>query len=357
MPVQSVPTTQPSSVPKDEEQTPTASQEPIPQSPPDQPSPEIKQKPNKPSVILLVLLIISLGLAGFFGYKYFQSNQQPITDEQPAPTATATPDPTANWETYTNPILNFSFRTPSELPVIETNTSYNYYEGSAVTVSTEDIYKTAKIKPCEPGNASKPCLVKGSGWGQEKDIEPVNINNNEALNFYIWNEYNTIVNVVEFPSPFIQIATFVDGRGLKERFDQILSTFEFIDQSKTLKKFEGQAYPYSFSYPSYFEVKINPNGSYPKQETANFHNKTTNSPISLLEFRTVEAYYPEYPDNKAIINGNTFWYYIFPEYPGGGQVFVMAEKDKEMIYELRFTGTKTFEDAVIQQIISSFAFR
>ena len=113
MPDQPVTPTQPAAIPTDKEQSPTTPQEPIPQSPPDQPAPEVKQKPSKLPFILIVLLAVAIGLAGFFGYKYFQSNQQPITDEQPIPAVTPTPDPTAGWSTYTNTAHGYSIKFPS----------------------------------------------------------------------------------------------------------------------------------------------------------------------------------------------------------------------------------------------------
>ena len=98
-------------------------------------------------IILSFLLVIALGVAGYFGYMYYQQNQQPSpTNEQ----VTIIPsDPTEDWETYVNPTLNISFKIPDTLSVKETNTPQNFHEEAVVTLSTTDLYKSSKIKPCK----------------------------------------------------------------------------------------------------------------------------------------------------------------------------------------------------------------
>lgn len=80
-------------------------------------------KPKNNSIILLAvfLVLVSLGSLGFWAYKnYFASSPVAL----PQPTAqvvvpTATPDPTANWKTYTNSVYNYSVKYPSDFTIFE----------------------------------------------------------------------------------------------------------------------------------------------------------------------------------------------------------------------------------------------
>lgn len=76
---------------------------------------EIPKKRNSFVIFLIILLIlVSLGSLGFWAYqKYFAPS--PVASPEPssqAVVATATPDVTANWKTYTNVKLGFSVQYP-----------------------------------------------------------------------------------------------------------------------------------------------------------------------------------------------------------------------------------------------------
>ena len=120
----------------------------------------------------------------------------------------------------------------------------------------------------------------------------------------------------------------------------------------------GEKYNFSFTHPAYFEVKRNPHGStYPLEESFLLTNLTSSSSITKIEFRALEGWWPKHPSNFAKVKNTTFWYSINPEYVNGaGLVQVMAEKDKEMIYQWDIYGTSDFNDQVIQQILSTFKF-
>lgn len=95
-----------------------------PETPP-QPEPVIAQKPinmapKKQSPVLMLLVIIialtAICFAGYFGYEnYMLKNQKIVSPPPPEPPIRPTdvPDPTANWDKYTNPVDNFSFKYPS----------------------------------------------------------------------------------------------------------------------------------------------------------------------------------------------------------------------------------------------------
>ncbi|MBI4157225.1 hypothetical protein HY502_00025 [Candidatus Woesebacteria bacterium] len=79
---------------------------------------------NKGFAPIIILVVIALAVAGYFAYQNMQlkksaDNKQqaavPSTTSYPSPTA----NPTANWKTYTNQEYNFSFKYPSDLAVRE----------------------------------------------------------------------------------------------------------------------------------------------------------------------------------------------------------------------------------------------
>lgn len=70
--------------------------------------------------LLSVLLLISSLIAGFFAWKTQQlvSELRVMSNElKPTPTATSTPDPTADWKTYTDNKLSISFNYPENLTI------------------------------------------------------------------------------------------------------------------------------------------------------------------------------------------------------------------------------------------------
>ncbi len=77
---------------------------------------EVQTAPKQSSFLitfLSILLLISCLIAGFFAYQT-QSLVKELTvyklQQKETPIATTTPDPIANWKTYTNSELGFSFR-------------------------------------------------------------------------------------------------------------------------------------------------------------------------------------------------------------------------------------------------------
>jgi hypothetical protein len=83
----------------------------------------VREKGFTPIIILLVL--VGIGFLAYFGY-FYKSSTQPspeatsssISMDTPSPltpTASTTPDPTANWKTYTDPGDSYTYKYPSGL--------------------------------------------------------------------------------------------------------------------------------------------------------------------------------------------------------------------------------------------------
>lgn len=96
-------------------QTPAATPAPIASPQPIVPSPI---KPKNPFMgLVIIILLLSFAAAGFFAYKNWQLKQQ-ISQVKPTPTPiitpSATPDPMANWKTFTNSTWGYSFKYPPQ---------------------------------------------------------------------------------------------------------------------------------------------------------------------------------------------------------------------------------------------------
>ena len=93
----------------------------VPQTPaPEAPAPAAVNKTSANlTVPLVLLLLLSLGGTGYLAYQNMQLQKQiagtkTISYASPSPSASATPDPTANWKTYTDPKGFFTFKYPSD---------------------------------------------------------------------------------------------------------------------------------------------------------------------------------------------------------------------------------------------------
>jgi hypothetical protein len=122
---------------------------------PTETAPIVKEKrPNSwPVIGLLILLVVSLGIAGYFFYQNTHLKQQ-VSQTQPtlSPKATKTPeipsliptiDPTVNWEIYENKDYKFSFKHPGNFKLSNLIEKPFYNLEESITfgiVLTQDIY-------------------------------------------------------------------------------------------------------------------------------------------------------------------------------------------------------------------------
>jgi len=101
--------------------------------PVDSPSDPEKKKPKKFIFIILIIFTIALGATGgVFGYQYVQ--KQKLFQTQPSPTPVVqqpspSPDPTEGWETYTNETFRFSLQYPQDVKLTD---SFKYSEDEII---------------------------------------------------------------------------------------------------------------------------------------------------------------------------------------------------------------------------------
>lgn len=186
------------------------------------------QKSNSITIISLgVFILLCLGAVAFF-YNQNQQLKKMLANYQnqvaTSPTPTATPDPTANWKTYSYSKFNYSFRIPANYVISESDSI-----PSSPKTLQEVILNETKLNGQGPNditidvqaeslNSTLKELVKG--WSNQTAEKTINssvwtIKNNPDLQLYMYLTQNgsKTYTVEGKNGPFI---------------DQILSTFQFV---------------------------------------------------------------------------------------------------------------------------------
>lgn len=89
--------------------------------------PTLPEKAKTNWLILLIFLILGIvvGIIGLLGYqKYFASKPIVVNTPASSPTPSTTPDPTAEWKTYNDPLGQFSFKYPQNYQVEERSNDF-----------------------------------------------------------------------------------------------------------------------------------------------------------------------------------------------------------------------------------------
>lgn len=204
-------------------------------------NPDLKTPPTisptpKPSILLLILsifLIISLAGIGILVYQNKQLQKQ-ISALRSQPTPTPTPPPqakpdlappdTANWKTHTD--TKYSFKYPS------TWTNKQIPVNSFIVMSVGNKTDTLTLSLAEklPGLGLEGEVVEGKVIIDGKEFKkwtPKDLNSQtKSSNQVVW------ISLGENTGDFL---TLYDSSATKDNpskaFDQILSTFKFLDQS------------------------------------------------------------------------------------------------------------------------------
>ena len=212
-------------------------------------------------IIIVILLIIFLGLGVFLGKTYFspQALPQQITSVPTlAPTAIPTADPTVDWKTYTDSKGLFSFKYPSNLveekKTIEAtgasfrNNEYLFdllinYDISSYTSMVDSIKKqvtskdfSANIINIEPFTAYLDSVQSAGGDYSFSRTVIIPMQNDLVVFILRPKDQNK-------------------SSETEKLADQILSTFKFLDQTKTTetenwKTFTSDKFKYSLKYPA-----------------------------------------------------------------------------------------------------------
>lgn len=205
-------------------------------------------------ISMAVFVLLSLSAVGFLYYQNQQLKKM-LANYQVAPTPTssatalATADPTANWKTYTHPTYKYQFKYPSDWSaVVSQSASANTLFGlNADSKSGIGGIEVREI-PTEPQNFNS--LTESKIIKQT----PVTINGISGYK----TKYSNVVSGTNFvfrhkDGLIYNIYINSEGQNDLEIFDQILSTFKFINPV---------ASPSAKPIACTKEAKLCPDGSY-----------------------------------------------------------------------------------------------
>jgi hypothetical protein len=188
---------------------------------------------------LTVLLLIFIGISGYFGYNYYTLKNQSIVETPPAEPPITTPSPTTDatidWKTYTFNPIQLSLKIPPNLTVHteEPNPSIDF---------TAYIQNYAFNAPIPKENAyqlyiilqNTPIITKEEFQLLKNDLNPNSIEDTiiakyPAIKGQVKGERNRFVTYILKGNTKLSIFTSEPTQINKELTDQILSTFKFIE--------------------------------------------------------------------------------------------------------------------------------
>jgi hypothetical protein len=271
--------------------TPQVAQ-PVPPPPPVVPPPVAPTKPKNVlvTVVMVLIALFSLCVAGYFAYQYMQEKQQaaittfeacskaagsamqasypavcvtrdgkrftqPLTPEEqqnllpPDPTADLSRAVPRDWKTYTNTQFQFAFRYPDE-----TNGLYGFFCDDLKIFALD---KTPKIgSQCGPRDSYYTIEVRTVKGEPIKEDELSSFESAQSIKETITigeitgiKATFTQVKPAPIPEKWIEILMYKNGvryhfilsdMAFEKVFDQILSTFQFIDQNNQGNQTGGQ---------------------------------------------------------------------------------------------------------------------
>ncbi len=201
---------------------------------PASPSPAQKPKWWTWIGVCVVMLALGIGIGLFLGKQIYS---KPTIQPTPSPVAqaTPTPDPTANWKTYTFQPLLLSLKVPSEL-IVHTEepnpgndfTAYiqNYPFNS--TVPLENAYQLYLVWQ------KTPIITQAEFQQLQNDLEINSVKSTvvagyPAIEGQVRGERNRFVVYILIRNTKISLFTSESTQTNKNLTDQILSTFKFVD--------------------------------------------------------------------------------------------------------------------------------
>lgn len=237
-------------------------------------------------IILSVLLLISVSIAGLFAYQtqtlvkeltLLKSGQTPVSSTVP------TPDPTAGWKTYMNENAGFLLKIPSKIEEVSSTEGLvsgpfeanpqlvvSFADKSTIVKNTDSPFDGFTIYMQEVAQLKMTQFTFEKYLNEElKNVKqsPRGIQSSEIIKKAIGgNEFSYIDYEPNIRKYFIlsgdgeRIALFSrvnSSQDFLNDFDQILSTFKFIDSNLDLEwnSYENTKDKYSFSYPQGWKIR------------------------------------------------------------------------------------------------------
>lgn len=200
----------------------------------------MKQKGFTP---ILILALVALATIGYLGYKYHWLNnlrfaRSTFPVERPSPSPSPTPTPTANWKTFKTE--DFSLRYPPEWQDPE-----RYLQSTRV----EYVFKPSNLSVVDgfyynqdlqrPSTYEEEIAMNAKGAVGKQKITIAGMSTTKYIHKVGESTYEESVVLKSEKETIIWISMPLPPGTNPTLFDQILSTFKFLDQSNAEGKFCG----------------------------------------------------------------------------------------------------------------------
>ncbi|MFH1938461.1 MAG: PsbP-related protein [Patescibacteria group bacterium] len=266
--------------------------------------PEIPQKPSMPAwaiVLITVLVIAVIGGAGYVAYQYFspepESESESESAQLPVSSDQESTDPTTNWQTYTNEEYGFELKYPLSWQIKQTGDDfklnnkekdYNLEMGLIIPISISignDTYNSSIDKYLTNDQIKKilkdnTVLIGGKEAYIVQGVTPPVCHDFRIIfaNDKVFNINNNACG--------IKVVNQDDGDYVDKIFNQILSTFKFIEVDETAdwQTYRNEEYGFEVKYPSDWKTLEQSFNS-----TSGFFGKvsiTNNESLSLIDLDT-----------------------------------------------------------------------
>ena len=313
-------------------------QTPVQQSPSIEPTtnPTVPVQPKGRWLTSVALLFVGLllGVGGVLAYQKLPNVKQetPV----PSPTSWATPDPTADWITYTNSKYNYSFKYPA---------------GWSITFEDDQTFSNVTISS-QTGKSVSAIHFEG-----KPETDKTNWTKNFVLdtNDYIMVEF---AHCEGKPAPGTSCGGAVTLEDINT-FNQILSTFKFADNKVDTSSWKVYSNPddrYSFKHPSNISVNYNPN----QKSVINIIGLGGNVSITTEPLSNNNLMQDKNHSDNFVINGIT-WKYLTgdAQYCDAGECSSLTDALQTTNGNYRYTvilGNITYPNETLNQILSTFKF-
>lgn len=261
-------------------------------------SPPVKSNSSILKIIILIIIVLILGI--ILG-NYFNLNQMlsslikpqpkactmeakvcpngtsvsrsgPNCEFSPCPTAIATPDPTANWKTYTDSTYGFSFKYPQDHKIEQRENGF-----FVISLTTDQNPQGGISIDSRNQNPNYKTFTEAEQYYHTS----YTINQEDTVNnwktFIAVGKEGMVQNMIfkiaiaPYKNGVINIET-INNQAYSKLFDQILSSFKFLDETgdtSSWKTYTDNTLGLSFKYPinwtaikspgSVLYIIINPN--------------------------------------------------------------------------------------------------
>ncbi len=323
-------------------------------------------------VPIIILLVVGVVIVGAVWYTLLlpktpagnTNTSQVVTNTNTAANTNTTADDTAGWKTYTNSAGGYSIRYPSEWltgitsGITSTENPAQFFDERAAN-QTELMMGTKIEIYYEDSQATSLKEAVGSKDAQssilsETDITLDSIPAVRRSKTGPLSNYTNVVYVI-FNKKLISIVQYIPEDEKKDSytsiFNQILSTFQFLDDTTGWKTYKNGAVGYSLLYPADWSLR---------DGESVFFQTADNKSVVDIRFRdgSLTTWFDTAPVGDITLGGRSGKKFVYRYCDGpscGADTVAYVVQHRSKLLGLEFIGDKQLGETE-QTILSTFQF-